>query len=204
VASRTYPGSTAVTYTCQGQALGSVLDTATSPSETHTFTNDPLYHVATDTQGGRGILSTTYTLGDRPETLAVTGGPTTSTTYYPDGSLDNIAWSPVTGDFKYEYALTGLVQTITFPNDQTSSFTTDDQGRLTTLVNQHPMAGTLASFTHGHGTDSNTGNPTRLGQRTRLTSWAPRGHVSARLMRTPGMRSRTIRFRRLCQMRWMR
>jgi len=101
----------------------------------------------------------------------VTGGPTTTYAYYPDGSIDTIAWSPVGRELKYEYSLTGQYQTITFPNDQTRAFTYDDQGRLTMFVNQHPVAGTLASFTYDY--DSNTSTPTLLGQRTRLTTTIP-------------------------------
>jgi YD repeat-containing protein len=93
--------------------------------------------------------------------------------YYPDGSLDTVDWSPVTGQFKYAYTLNGQYDTITFPNGQTRSYGYDDQGRLTGLANVHPTAGTLASFAYGYDLDPQTGQPTLLGQRTSLSMTIP-------------------------------
>ncbi len=173
LAGKTYPGSSTITYTYQGQALTQVTDTTVTPSETHTFSYDGLYRVQSTTEGNRGSISYTYTPDDRPATMSVAGGPTTTYAYYPDGSLHTIDWTPVTGQFTYAYTLAGQVQTITFPNGQTRSSSYDDQGRLSQLANVHPTAGTLASFVYGYDLNPQTQQPTLLGQRTSLSMTIP-------------------------------
>ena len=173
LASKTYPGPSAITYTYQGQRLTQVADTTVSPSETHTFGYDPSYRINAVTEGSRGTLGYTYASNDRVATMSVQGGPTTTYAYYPDGSLDTIDWSPVTGQFKYAYMLNGQYDAITFPNGQTRSYGYDDQGRLTALANVHPTAGTLASFAYGYDVDPQTQQATLLGQRTSLAMTIP-------------------------------
>ena len=54
-------------------------------------------------------------------TIAGTPNVTTAHTYYADGSLNTIVWSPQSGQFKYAYTPRGQYQTVTFPNGQTRS-----------------------------------------------------------------------------------
>ena len=107
-----------------------MVDTSVTPTETHSFTYDDSYRVASTTQGPRGALSYTYTPEDRVQTMAVQSGPTQTFSYYPDGSLDTITWSVVSGNFKYTYTPAGQYQEITFPNGQHRDYAYDDQGRL--------------------------------------------------------------------------
>jgi RHS repeat-associated protein len=103
----------------------------------------------------------------------VTGGPSTAYTYYPDGSLNTIAWSPVTGVFKYAYTSSGQYQTVTFPNGQTRDYTHDDQSRLTQIANVHPTAGNLATYAYAYDVTHATGAYDRLGHRTSMTATVP-------------------------------
>ena len=155
-----------------------MLDETKSPSETHSFTYDSSYRLATNTQGPRGTQSYTYTPDDRVATMAVQGGPTQSYSYYPDGSLDTITWSPVAGTFKYTYTPAGQYQEITFPNFQTRTYGYDEQGRLTQLTNALG-ATTLAAFAYGYDHDWASGSDTMLGQRTSMTATVPAQGLNA-------------------------
>jgi RHS repeat-associated protein len=170
---KTYPNSTSISYTYQGQKLTQVSDTSVSPGETHTFSYDNQYRLSSNTQAARGTISYTYDGVDRTASYAVTGGPTASYVYYPDGSLNTIQWTPITGQFKYTYTLGGQYGTVTFPNGQTRTYTYDDQGRLLQLANTHPTAGNLATYAYGYDLNNSTGGYTMLGQRTTMTATVP-------------------------------
>jgi len=178
---KTYPNATSISYSYQGQKLTQVADTSTSPSETHTFSYDNVYRVASNTQATRGTIGYAYDAADRTSSYTITGGTTASYTYYPDGSLNTIQWTPVSGQVKYAYMLTGQYGTITFPNGQTKNFSYDDQGRLTQLVNLHPSAGNLATYAYGYDLNNATGGYTMLGQRTSMTATVPAQSFSSAL-----------------------
>jgi RHS repeat-associated protein len=177
----TYPNATTITYTYYGQKLTQVGDTSVSPNETHAFTYDHQYRLGTNTQGSRGTIAYTYDPADRPLTYAISGGPTATYAYYPDGRLSTIQWTPVTGQFKYAYTLTGQYDTITFPNGQTRAYSYDDQGRLLQLANSHPTAGNLATYAYAYDLNNTTGTYTMLGQRTTLTATVPAQVLSSAL-----------------------
>jgi RHS repeat-associated protein len=129
--------------------------------------------MSSTTQATRGTIGYTYDAADRPLTYSVTGGPTTTSTYYADGSLKTIDWSPVTGQFRYDYTLAGQYQTITMPNGQTRSYSYDDQGRLLQLANVHPTAGNLATYAYAYDLNHVTSTYNRLGQRVTMTADVP-------------------------------
>ena len=169
-----------VTYSYQGQLLEQVVDTTISPAETHGFGYDPSYRLATTTQASRGSLTYTYRADDRVETLAISGGPTATYTYYTDGSLRTTGWSPVTGTFRWDYTLPGQYQTVTLANGQTRSYSYDDQGRLLQLANADGGT-TLAAFSYGYDHDYALGTDTMLGQRTSLATTLPAQGLTAAL-----------------------
>jgi RHS repeat-associated protein len=169
----TYPSGATISYTYQGSKLAQVVDSNASPSETHTFTYDGAYRLASETQGSRGTLNFTYTPGDRRASYTVTGGASAAFAYYPDGALDTIQWSGVAGAFKYSYDLSWRVQEIDFPNAQHRTYSWDAQGRLVQLANAHPTAGNLATYAYGYDVVNSTGLPGMLGQRTSVTSDVP-------------------------------
>jgi len=88
-----------------GQKLTQVEDQTVTPAEIQTLTYDSSYRLSGTTQGDRGTVGYGYNADDTVASLAVQGGPTASYAYYPDGSLDTIAWTPVAGQFKYRYGL---------------------------------------------------------------------------------------------------
>lgn len=177
---KTYPGGTSVQYTYTGQKLTQVTDTTLTPNETHTFAYDSAYRVASNTQANRGTIQYTYTPTDAVATSAVGGAASTAYTYYPDGSLSTIQWSPVSGTFQYSYRLGGAYDTITFPNGQTRSYTYDRWGRLTQVANVHPSAGNLATYAYDYDQEYGTGAPgNRLDQRTRMTASVPAQGLNA-------------------------
>jgi RHS repeat-associated protein len=171
---KTYPSSATIAYTYVGQKLTQVDDTSITPNETHTFGYDSSYRVSQNVQGPRGTLGYTYTADDRVDTLTFSGSPsvTTAHTYYPDGSLNTISWSPQSGSFKYTYTPRGQYQTVAFPNTQTRTYTYDDQGRLTSLANALG-ATNIATYAYGYDVDWATGLNTMLGQRVSLTADVP-------------------------------
>jgi YD repeat-containing protein len=148
------------------------VDTTVTPTETHTFGYDGSYRVTQNVQGPRGTISYSFTADDRVETATVTSGPAATHTYYPDGSLNTIAWSPVGGLFKYAYTSRGQYNTITFPNGQTRTYAYDDQGRLTQLSNALG-ATNLASYGYAYDLDWASGQNTMLGQRVGMTASVP-------------------------------
>ncbi len=173
VSSKGYPNGGSYTQTYQGEKLISVVDTLSSPAETHLFTYDSSFRVISDVQGPRGTVSYTYGVADRPATMSVAGGNTETYGYYPDGSLRTIEWSAVPGSFLYEYSLAGQVQTVTFPNGQTRQRTYDRQDRTTLVRNTHPTTGVLAEFSYGYDVDPFTGQANMLGVRTSVTATVP-------------------------------
>lgn len=177
---KTYPDTTSITYTYQGQKLTQVVDTYANPDETHSFTYDPSYRVASNTQGPRGTVSYTYTADDRVATMSITSGPTATYAYYPDGSLRTIDWSPVAGHFTWAYTLPGQYQSLTFPNGQQRSYGYDDQGRLLSLSNTLAST-TLATYGYSYDVDNQTGQSTMLGQRTSMTATVPAQGLNAAL-----------------------
>lgn len=166
---RTYPGGGYVESTYAGRKLTQVADTSVSPSETHTFAYDTAFRMSSQTQGSRGTISYTHQADDRVATATVSGGPVTTYAYYADGSLKTIDWSLISGQFSYAYRLNGQYDTIAFPNGQTRSHAYDDQGRLTSIANVHPLTGDLGTFSYAYDVDHATGAATMLGQRVTQT-----------------------------------
>ncbi len=171
---KTYPNASTITYTYAGQKLTQVDDTFASPAETHTFLYDTSYRVQQNVQSTRGTLTYTYTPDDRVDTMTIAGTPnvTTAHTYYADGSLNTIVWSPQSGQFKYAYTPRGQYQTVTFPNGQTRTYSYDDQGRLTQLANVLG-ATNIATNAYGYDVDWMSGQNTMLGQRVSQTADVP-------------------------------
>ncbi len=170
---KTYPNATYVQYTYEGQKLTQVYDNSVTPAETHTFGYDDRFRMTTNGQASRATLTYTYDDADRTASYTLTGGPSANYAYYPDGSLNTIAWSAVTGNFKYTYNGRGQYQAITYPNGQARTFSYDDQGRLLQLANTHPTAGNLATFAYGYDLDYPSNTYVRLGQRTSATADVP-------------------------------
>ena len=169
---KSYPNSTSITFGYTGQKLMTITDTYAN--ETHGFSYDSSYRVASNVQGTRGTVSYTYDPADRVSTYIVSGGgPTATYTYYDNGSLKTIQWSPVTGTFTYNYTLAGQYNSTVFPNNQQRNYAFDDQGRLTQVVNTHPTPGNLATYSYGYDTNNYGGVETMLGQRTSLTATVP-------------------------------
>jgi RHS repeat-associated protein len=178
---KTYPNSSYIEFTYVGQKLTQVYDNSVSPAETHTFTYDTALRMSTNTQGPRGTISYTYTAGDATATTVLTGGPSTSFTYYPDGRLNTLGWSVVTGQFKYAYRANGQYDSITMPNNQSRAFAYDDQGRLTQIANAHPTAGNLATYDYAYDLNHATAAYTRLGRRVSTAITVPAQTLSAAL-----------------------
>lgn len=173
LATESYPNSASVVYTYTGQSLTSVVDSRTTPPETHLYSYDSSYRLARETQGTRGTLDYTYTPAGRLASYSVLGGATAAYTYYPDGSLNTIAWSPVSGYFKYSYNGRGQYQLVTFPNGQHREYSYDLQGRLDQIANLDSSDAILATYTFGYDLDNTTGQPGMLGQRSSVTSDVP-------------------------------
>ena len=167
---KSYSGAGSITWTYAGQKLTQVFDSSITPNETHTFAYDADFRITSETQATRGTISYTYDSRDAKLSYTVAGGPTASYTYYPDGSLNLIQWSPVAGSFHYAYTLPGLYSVITFPNGQTRSYTYDDQDRLLQIANVHPTAGNLATYSYSYDLNNATGTWTRIGQRVSMTA----------------------------------
>ena len=183
VVTKGYPNGGAITRSYQGQKLAQVSDSFASPAETHTFVYDAAFRMISETQGSRGTVTRTYDSAGRPATVAVSGGATTTYGYYPDGNVRTLTWSLVAGNFKYDHALSGQLQSITMPNGQTRTYSYDDQGRPTQTANVHPTAGTLATFAYGYDVDPFTGQPTMLGQTASVTATVPSLSLSSAVTR---------------------
>src|ERR1700688_4296548 len=168
-----YPNGGSIAYTYTGQSLAEVVDASVSPSETHTFIYDSGYRMVAETQGPRGTLNYTYTPGDRKESDSVVGGQSSTFSYYPDGSLSTIVWSPVAGNFKFVYDKGGRYQQIAFPNGQVRSYSYDAQGRPLEVSNVHPVSGILATYEYGYDIDNTTGQPGMLGVRSSMAAAVP-------------------------------
>jgi RHS repeat-associated protein len=173
LAAKTYPNATSIAYTYTGQALTKVVDTSISPAETHTFTFDHRYQLASETQGARGTLSYTYTAVGQRSGYQVSGGAGASYTYYPDGSLNTIDWTPVSGEFKHTYNLRGQYEQVLLPNGQHRDYSYDGLGRLLQIANLDAASANLATYTYGYDVDNSTGQPGMLGQRTSMIADVP-------------------------------
>jgi RHS repeat-associated protein len=156
-----------------GQLLSQVDDEVNGTHQYHDFVYDDSYRILTESQGGRGVLTFQYLPDDRVQGWSLASGPTTTYSYYPDGSINTIVWSPVTGQFKYEHTARGQYQRITLPNGQTRNFGYDDQGRLLTLSNLSASAGNLATFSYAYDLNHANGLWNRLGQRVSMTATVP-------------------------------
>lgn len=183
LASKGYPNSTSFTCTYQGQKLTQIVDTSVSPSETHTLTYDTAYRLESETQATRGTISRQYNVDDTVASYSVQSGPTATYGYYPDGSLDTIGWTPVSGNFKYAYTPTGQYQTILFPSGQTRNLSYDDQGRLTQLANLASGGANLATYGYGYDLNQGTGAFDMLGQRVSMTATVPSQGLSNSLFK---------------------
>ena len=115
----------------------------------------------------------TYDAFGRAATVAMDGGPTTTYTYYPNGMLNTVAWSPVSGVFKYRYTPTQEIASITYPNGQVRAFTYDDIGRITSVSTTHPTAGPPASYDYQWDVDPSTGATTMIGQISAIVANVP-------------------------------
>jgi RHS repeat-associated protein len=167
LALKTYPDSTSVAFTYQGEKASQVVDTSVSPAETHIFAYDSSYRLRTETEATRGTVTRVYTAEEPPGLVKATYS------YYPDGSVDTITWTPVSGNFKYTYTLAGQYQTVTFPNGQTRNFSYDDQGRIAQVANLTSGGANLATFAYGYDLNYTTGSWTMLGQRVSMTATVP-------------------------------
>ena len=170
--SRTYPDSTSVSFAYLGQKLLTVTDTSTDPPETHSFSYDTRYRVASEVQGPRGTLEYTYTTAGRWSGFQIPGGERAAYSYYPDGSLKAIDWSPA-GLFEFRYGQNGEVQQLIFPNGQRREYMYDDQGRLVKVANVSAASVNLATYFYQYDIDNSAGLPGLLGQRARMTANVP-------------------------------
>jgi RHS repeat-associated protein len=174
LSSKSYSGGTSIQFAYVGELLSRIDDSSSDPPETHVITYDDDYQVATIQEGGRGTLSFMYSAGGEVTSVSVEGGPSTSYTYYPDHSIQSMAWSAVpSGAFEYQYDLRGHIVSITLPNGQQRLYTYDEFGRLRILRNEHPTAGLLAEFDYRYDeVDIATGIPVR-GMRTSTVQTFP-------------------------------
>jgi len=99
----------------------------TPPSKTHASSYDASCRVQSKTEGTRGTVAYTYTPDDRPATMTISGGLTTTYAYYGDGSLDSIDWSPVAGKFKHAFTLADSTKPSPSRTGRHRSYGYDDQ-----------------------------------------------------------------------------
>ncbi len=184
VTMKAYSGSGgSVTYTYLGQKLTQIIDTSVSPTETHLLSYENYYRVGSDTEASRGTINYQYNSDDSVQNYSVQGGPSTTYTYYGDGSLNTIVWSPVAGSFTYRYTLTGQYQSVTFPSGATRNYTYDDQRRLTNLTNVTSGSVNLATYAYGYDLDYANSLYDRKGQRVSLTATVPALGLSSHLFK---------------------
>lgn len=172
-----------ITFSYAGAMLTAVEDTTVAPADSHTFGYDSSYRVTSVRQADRGTVTYTYTARDQVASYYVLNGSTTTYSYWPDGSVDEISWTRIPGAFKYLYNLAGQYQEISFPNGLQRLFTYDDQGRLLQVVNTHATTGPLATYTYGYDIDPATEEPTMLGLRTSITTSLPAQQLVERVGR---------------------
>ena len=165
LASKTYSMGGSIGYTYQGQLLTTVVDSTSNPSETHSFTYDASYRLESAAQGPRGTINYEYGPDDRPTVVDLPGGVSSTYSYYQDGSLKATGWSPVAGQFQWNYTARGQYEQISFPNGQTRHYSYDDQGRLLQLANGLGAAA-LPTFEYFYDADNSGSGAGRLGQRT--------------------------------------
>jgi RHS repeat-associated protein len=170
-------------YTYAGQNLMSVAHGDNGVIDTHSFTHDGAGRLVVNAQGNRGTISYLYNGDDSLASYAVAGGPTATHGYYPDGSLRTIQWTPVAGEFRFEYTLAGQQQRLSFPNGQTRNSSYDDQGRLAQVSNLDPVAGTIATHAYGYDLNQGTGQYDELGQRVSVTATVPSQGLTNQLTR---------------------
>lgn len=170
-------------YTYAGQSLRTVTHGDNGVIDTHSFTHDGAGRIIVNAQGSRGAISYLYNGDDSVASYAVAGGPTATYGYYPDGSLRTILWSPVAGEFRYDFTLAGQQQRLTFPNGQTRNSGHDDQGRLVQVSNIDPVAGTIATYAYGYDLNQGTGQFDELGQRVSVTATVPSQGLANQLTR---------------------
>ncbi|MFY9551761.1 MAG: RHS repeat-associated core domain-containing protein, partial [Thermoanaerobaculia bacterium] len=179
----TQTGYLAQNYTYVGQKLTQVFDQSVNPYETTNLSYDTSYRLWSVTEGARGTVNYQYNGDDTVLSTSVQSGPSTTYAYYPDGSLNTIVWSQVSGNFKYRYTLTGQYQSVTMPSGATRNFTYDDQGRLTSLTNLKSDGMNLATYAYGYDLNYTTGLNTMLGQRVSLTASVPSQNLSSHLFK---------------------
>ncbi len=168
-------------FVYEGQKLVRVENRSQGVNEDHVYTYDAGYRTASEQQGPRGTVRWEYDTRDQVSRMSVDGGPTTDYTYYPDGSMNTITWSLVSGQFKYHYTPDGQYATVSFPNGQSRNYSYDWAGRLLQLANLHPTTGNLATYSYGYDVDWATGLKTRKGQRTSMTADVPAQSLSGAL-----------------------
>lgn len=179
VASTTYADGSAMSYTYSGASLTSVVDSSTSPPETHSFLYDASYRRTSEVQGARGTVTYTFTPGDRRAGYQVANGQGATYAYYPNGSIKSIQWSPVAGLFTFTYNLAGQYVSVLFPNGQQRSYTYDGAARPLQISTSDPLGGTLAMYSYGYDVDNFTGAPGKLGLRSSMVASVPSQGLTA-------------------------
>lgn len=169
----TCSSSDKIIYIYLGQKLTTISDAHSGDVNNITNTYDTSYRVLRNTQSIRGWIQYGYAAADRVSSYLLDSGITANYTYYADGNLRTIQWSPVAGQTQYQYTLRGQYQSLTFPNGQHRDYTYDDQGRLLQIANIHPQTGNLATYGYGYDTNHYTSEFTMLGQRSSMTATVP-------------------------------
>jgi RHS repeat-associated protein len=173
IVSKTYPGGTGITATYVGDMLTRLTDTTTAPTTQYDYDYDPQYRLRTEVQGPRGTLEYTWDADARVQSMSLSGGPATTYTRYPDGSVKSMAWSAVAGQFQFTWTLGGRPASITAPNGQVRSYTYDDLDRIIGVESTHPAAGLLSKFDYGYDVDHDTGLRSMFGRMTGITANVP-------------------------------
>jgi RHS repeat-associated protein len=171
--SKTYPNGKSVQLSYTGEKLTAVVDSTGATVDSRTLGYDHSYRLITESQGANGTVRFTYDAFGRAATVAMDGGPTTTYSYYPNGMLNTVAWSPVSGVFKYRYTPLQEIASITYPNGQIRAFTYDDIGRITSVATTHPTAGLLASYDYQWDVDQANGTNTMIGQISAIVANIP-------------------------------
>jgi RHS repeat-associated protein len=149
------------------------VDSTAVPPETHSIAYDASYRKISETQGARGTIAFAYQFGDRVSSVSVAGGPTAAYSYYPDGSVRSIEWTPLSGEFQFDYDLRGEYSEITLPNGQVRRFNYDTLGRATRLENLTVLGGILASYDFTYDISPATQLPDAIGLLTERVATVP-------------------------------